>query len=560
MSPYRIGLVVALGLLGVFALPASPASAHAALVRTSPVQGSVVQQAPFEIVVTFSEQVSPVKNKIHVVGPDGKNIDTGEPTVTKTELHIPVRTDAPRGTYLVSYRVISADSHPIGAGFTYSFGAPSATAPKPTDATSGRIDRAVAIGVSAAQYLGYAGLILVAGPVLVLVALWPRRLSRRDPTRLAVLGLALIGGSAVLELYLQAPYESGGSLFSASGGDLTAILSSAYGKAHLIRLAVVVTVGLLLPPFLTSKDGQPGKGGKVLQAVLAVAAVLGIGTWSVAGHPGSSNAPLLTVIADAAHLTSMAIWLGGLVMLTVFLLRRANSRELDAILPVWSNWAALAVTVLVLAGTAQALIEVATLDALLHTTYGKLLLLKIILLAAVLAVASVSRRLVRRRATQEEPGPDPDPGVRRLRRTVLLEIVGAVLILGLASTLVQTKPARLAAASPASAPANGIFSTTLDSKLFQLQLDIEPTKVGNNEVHLYAYTPAGAALTVKEWKVSAALPAQGVEPIDVPVLALTDSHATGTVTLPSAGLWKFSFTIRVSDFDEATVSTVVTVK
>jgi methionine-rich copper-binding protein CopC len=52
MSPYRIGLVVALGLLGVFALPASPASAHAALVRTSPVQGSVVQQAPFEIVVT----------------------------------------------------------------------------------------------------------------------------------------------------------------------------------------------------------------------------------------------------------------------------------------------------------------------------------------------------------------------------------------------------------------------------------------------------------------------------------------------------------------------------
>jgi len=79
-------------------------------------------------------------------------------------------------------------------------------------------------------------------------------------------------------------------------------------------------------------------------------------------------------------------------------------------------------------------------------------------------------------------------------------------------------------------------------------------------VHLYAFTPQGAALTVKEWKASAALPAQGIEPIDVSLLALTESHATGTVTLPNPGGWQFSFTLRVSDFDEATVTTTVPVK
>ena len=323
------------------------------------------------------------------------------------------------------------------------------------------------------------------------------------------------------------------------------MFDSTYGKAQLVRLAVVVVIALLLPAYLA------GRGGRPLQAGLAVVAVIAVGTWPVAGHPATSNAPLLTIISDAAHLASMAVWLGGLVMLTLFLLRRANDKELDAILPVWSNWAALAVTVLVLAGTAQALIQVATLGALLHTTYGQLLLWKVGLLAAVLAVAAVSRQAVRRRAA----------GVPRLRRTVLLEVVGAVVVLAFSSALVQTTPARTAAAVPANPADQGIYSTTLTSKLYQLTTSGTTTaNDGNNEVHLYAFTPQGAALTVKEWKASAALPAQGIEPIDVSLLALTESHATGTVTLPNPGGWQFSFTLRVSDFDEATVTTTVPVK
>jgi copper transport protein len=546
----RILAAAVLGLVGVLAVPAGPAGAHAALVRTSPVQGSIVQDPPSEIVITFSERVAPVRDKTRVAGPGGKRIDNGEITVTGDDVRIPVRTDVPRGTYLVSYRVISADSHPVGAGFTYSVGAPSATAPNPADSGSARTDRLVATAVSAGNYLGFAGLILVVGPVLVLVALWPRRLSARGPTRLAFAGLGLIGLAALVELYLQAPYDNGGSLFSASGADLAAVLDSTYGKAQLVRLAAVVAAGLLLPPFLA------GRGGRPVQALLAIVAVIGVGTWPVAGHPATSNAPLLTIVADAAHVAAVAVWLGGLVMLTAFLLRRATSNELDAILPVWSNWAALAVTVLVLAGTAQALIQVATFGALLHTTYGRLLLLKIGLLAVVLAVAAVSRQVVRRRAA----GADKPAGVRRLRRTVLVEIAGAVLILGLASVLVQTAPARTAAAVPATNGTDqGIYNATLDSKLYQLHFDMEPARVGNNELHLYAFTRDGALITVKQWKVTAALPAQGIEPIDVSVIALTESHATGTVTLPNSGAWQFSFTLRVSDFDEATVTTTVNV-
>jgi copper transport protein len=125
--------------------------------------------------------------------------------------------------------------------------------------------------------------------------------------------------------------------------------------------------------------------------------------------------------------------------------------------------------------------------------------------------------------------------------------------------LVRSTPATAVAASQNGGVPQDIFATTLDSKLYQLQLDIEPLSVGNSEVHLYAYTPDGAPLTVKEWKVTAALPSAGVQPIDVPVLALTPAHATGTVSLPTPGQWVFSFTLRTTEFDEATVTAEVTI-
>jgi copper transport protein len=546
----RLFAAAVLGLLGILLLPASPAGAHAALVRTSPLQNLTVQNPPYEIVITFSERVLPVKDKIRVTGPDGKRVDKSEPQITGNDLHIPVRVDVPRGTYLVSYRVISADSHPVAGGYTYSVGAPSKLVAAASNDTSSnnRTDGAVATGVSVSRYLSFAGLILVAGPVLVLTALWPGRLSRRAPARLAYLGVGLVALSAVLDLYLQGPYQSGGNLWSVSAAGLGDVLSSTYGKAQLVRLAAAAVAAGLLPLFLA------GRGGKPVQVVLALTAVAGVATWPVSGHPSDSNAPLLTIVSDAAHVTSMAIWLGGLVMLVAFVLRRANEQELDAILPVWSSWAALAVTVLVLAGTAQALIEVVTVTALLHTTYGVLLLLKVGLLAVVLAVAAVSRRAVQRRAAGNQSG------VRGLRRSVLLEIAGAVVILGLASVLVQTTPARTASAATSGGADPDKYEVTLTSPLYQLQLDIEPVKVGNNWLHLYAFTPQGVTLAVKEWKASAALPAQGIEPVDVPVIALTESHASGSVTLPTAGTWKFSFTLRISEFDEATVSTEVPIR
>ncbi|MEU7795139.1 copper resistance protein CopC [Micromonospora tulbaghiae] len=541
----RSGAVAGLLLLLVALLlvPATPAAAHAVLVSSSPAASAVVPEAPAQVVITFSEGVRKVPGKVRVIAPDGSRADRGEPTFQGAEVTIPVDPSAGRGTYLVSYRVISADSHPVSGAFTYSVGAPSEP---PTDSgTDNRANPVTENAVKVAKYAGYTGLLLLVGPALVLAALWPRRLSRRGPARLAWTGLGLLAAATLAEVWLQVPYVNGGGLFDVTGSGLGDVLGSAYGTTHLVRLGLLAAAAFLLRPLFA---GPIGRTDGIILAVLGGAALF---TWPLAGHAAASPAPAVSVVVDAVHLGGMAVWLGGLVMLAVFLLRRADERELDAILPIWSRWAALAVAALLLAGTVQGLIEVASIQALFDTTYGRLLLAKIVLFALVIGVAAYSRALVRRRVAAGRPG--------AMRRAVVAELAITAVVLGVSATLVQTTPARTAAADVAGTE-QGYFSTTLSSPIYSLEVQLDPAGTGNNSMHLYAYTKDSRPQPVQEWKVTAALPSAGIEPITVPLLPLSDNHATGEVNLPARGDWQLRITVRTTDIDQATVTATVPIK
>ncbi|HTJ35259.1 MAG TPA: copper resistance protein CopC [Dactylosporangium sp.] len=597
---WSIPLAMLLGALAILVLPAAPASAHATLEQTAPVAGTVLDQLPGEVTLNFSEPVRLVADKIRVTGPDGNRADTGKPAVRDAELVIPLKQGGPKGTYLVSYRVISADSHPVSGGYTFSYGQPSAV-PNQDAGSSVQTDAVVKNAMSVARFLGFAGLVLLIGPALILFALWPRRLPTRDPGRLAQAGAGLLAVSTILELYLQIPYTAGTSLFDVSGAATREVLGTPFGAAHLVRLGVVIAVALLLRPLIA------GRASKIDQTLLVILGVVGLGTWPVSGHPSASPVPTLTVVADVAHLAAMSIWLGGLVMLFGFLLRRANTRELTAIVPVWSGWALFAITVLVLAGTAQALVEIGTLDALTGTLYGQLVIAKVALLAVVVSVAAYSRRITNRRftpipvavgvgGTSEMPGmgstseavsdaesddalEDDEPGDeagegesgtqgedareaangtdrKRLRTAVLIEVAIAVIVLALTSVLVQTSPARSQNEVPA-----GPFDSTVTTNLLKLQVDISPGQVGLNAVHLYALKPDGSGpQTVVEWRATAALPSKEIEPLAVPLLGIGDDHAAGQITLTTPGTWEFKFTARVDDLNQTTVTVQVPVK
>jgi copper transport protein len=549
MTMRRALAVLAAGFFLVLLGPASPASAHAALVAANPAQGSTVATAPSEVTLTFSESIGAVNDKIRVIGPDGTRADQNRPVVSGATLRIPLRPNLPIGTYLVSYRVISADSHPVPGGFTFNIGAPSANAPQATD--QGRTDAFVTAAIPVFKYLGYAGLLLVAGASLILLLLWPSRLSQASPRNALTLGFGLVVLSTFGAFLLQAPYENGTSIAQTTAADWSSVLASQFGAVMLARIGVLAVGAVVLSAAL-KRVRTHGEAARSDLVVLGILGAVLAATWPLAGHAAASPVPAVTVVVDAVHIGAMAVWLGGLAMLALFLLRRgknhANERDLGAILPVWSRWATLAVSALLLAGVIQALIEISSVGALFTTNYGRLILVKVGLVAVILGFAYFARRSVH-----------AGDGTKTVKRSVVVELAIAAVVLGFSAVLTQTTPARVADAAPPGAAQQTYFSTTATADLFTLQVDFDPAKVGENTVHLYAYTKEGKPLKIVEWSGTAALPSAGIEPVTIPLLPLTDNHVTGSIQLPTAGDWQMRFTLRTTDVDQETVSVTVPV-
>jgi copper transport protein len=175
------------------------------------------------------------------------------------------------------------------------------------------------------------------------------------------------------------------------------------------------------------------------------------------------------------------------------------------------------------------------------------------LLAVVLGVAANSRRMVLRTSAASRPG--------ALSRLVGTELGITAAVLAVTAVLVQTNPGRtIDIEAVAAARAKG-FSTTLACPLYSLQFEIYPAAVGDyNSFHAFAYTPEGRPLVVREWKVTAALPERGIEPIDNPVATLIDNQGLGNISFPLPGRWELTLTLRTTDIDQATVRTAVEVR
>ncbi|MBW6435259.1 copper resistance protein CopC/CopD [Actinoplanes hulinensis] len=574
----RVLLFLLVLLTGTLALPASPAAAHAAPVGASPAPGSLNNAAPTEVTVTFSEPVTPVEGRVQVIAPDGERI-SGKVTVEGSVVRIPIRkAEHPLGTYLISFRVISADSHPVGGAITFSVGAPSARPEAPVESAGAHPSVTAAIPIF--KTMGYGGITLIAGPALFLAFLWPRTRSRRGALLTIRIGLGLTALATAGALGTQAQQSSGAALWQVTATELGEVATSRFGLLLLARLAIVGALAVLLPPLLrkprrtvTAPRTAPqpvlvGAGAPAPEpapaprpqprvtsrkarayAVLGLS-VAGLATWPLTGHAIAAPLPAVTVGAGVVHMAAMAVWIGGLVTLTVFLLRRTERRVLGVILPVWSRWAALSVLWLVLAGAAQSVIQVGRVSALWETDYGRLLSAKIGILAVVLAVAAGARRLVLRGS-----------GGTGLRRLVGVEVVATVLILGLSSVLVQVDTGRIAAAKDRQITGAG-KSETLTSDLYAVQFNIYPVELGEyNTVHAYLYAPDGSPMRAEEWQVTARLLDPALEAVPQPFAPLPDGNqALGSMSFPLPGTYEITFTIRVSDIDRASVKTTVTVE
>ncbi|AXH96261.1 copper resistance CopC family protein [Ornithinimicrobium avium] len=117
--PFSLALLLAALLAALLVVPAGSASAHDQLTGTEPTDGATVEQAPGQVVLTFSGEVADVGAQVLVAGPDGETVGEGDPQVSGSEVTQQLRSDLPAGAYEVTWRVTSQDGHPISGTFAF---------------------------------------------------------------------------------------------------------------------------------------------------------------------------------------------------------------------------------------------------------------------------------------------------------------------------------------------------------------------------------------------------------------------------------------------------------
>lgn len=559
----RLAAVLGLlaGLLGFGLALAAPAFAHASVVGSDPVDGSRLKTAPAKVTITFDEDVGLGGiGYLHVTNASGQRVDAGaafHPGGNGTEVTDTLKKGLGDGSYTESYRVVSADSHPVAGTIAFVVGH-GALVHGTTSTSASNGTTATAFDVS--RWISYAGLALLGGTWLLLTV-WPEG---RDDPRAAGLGWSGVGLTAlggVLELLLQGPYAAGdGPGRLVDGGLLDDTLHTTYGQLHSVRLVLIGLLALALVRMLRfGSYALP----RWLPGAMGVLAVGVAATFSAAGHADTTSPNWLSIPLDVLHLLAMGAWLGGLIVLLAAVLPRRDPGELGAVLPVFSKVAFTSVVVLASTGTYAAWRGVGTVNALFTTSYGLLVAGKVVLFVGLVLLGNLSRGVVQRRfarpvvayamtdaALQEEIElDDEDDGVQveveRLRRAVYVEVLVGLLVLALTAILVAQPRGKEALVAQYRRP------VTVSAPLGGDRSVVVTSDSGTHGTLDLTFTIADAARGTKLVATATQQQAQ-IGPVPITLSSAGTGSYSGTANLPVAGSWDLDITVTTSVFDATT--------
>lgn len=394
----RVLLLLCLAVLGALLAGAGPASAHAALTGSDPVQGAVADRAPTQVSLTFSEQVAMNDDSVRVLDPGGKPVQTGSPAnVSGTTYAVQLKSGLAKGTYTVTYQVVSADSHPVAGAYTFSVGAPSQTVVPGTGPVAG--GGAVGALYAFGRYVSYAGFTVLVGGAAFVLACWRRGAGVRALQRLVVGGWITLTAATLWLLLLRGSYTTSGRFADVFDlGLLGEVLQTKTGAALVSRLlllaAAALFVAVLFGTYTRREEGTEKRDLAFGLAVGGVVVAAGLATsWAMAEHASTGLQPGIAMPVDVVHLLAVAAWLGGLTALLTALYRAPAETPVEsAAVRRFSRLAFGSVLALVATGVYQSWRQLGSWSAFTETRYGQLLLVKIALVAVLVAIAAASRR------------------------------------------------------------------------------------------------------------------------------------------------------------------------
>jgi len=294
-------LIFAVCVVAAFSGLAEPAGAHAVLERSAPADGAVLGSSPGVVAMVFDEPVGISLGSVMVYDARGLRVDKGgpyHPSGNGKAASENVPPDLPAGGYVVTWRVVSADSHPVHGAFTFQIGAAGSRTALRGEAASllarGQGSRVVGVVFGVDRALGFLALAVVVGGTLLLALAWRAGAAEARVRRLLWEAWLLAIVAAVAAILLQGPYGAGLPLRDVvSPGLIGDVLQSRFGQLSLVRLVALVAAGWPLLHLLLSArrraDPSLPRWWTPAAVVTATAILLTVG---LAGHASAGGSCL----------------------------------------------------------------------------------------------------------------------------------------------------------------------------------------------------------------------------------------------------------------------------
>jgi len=522
------GAALALAVLA----PAQQVFAHAGLVASVPSANAVLETGPPAIQLVFNEAVDARLSDIELYDQNAELIPTGTPEAaaggaSTVQASVPTIGD---GTYVVVWRVPSADGHVVDGVYSFQVGTQAGvdvgalidkvSGNAAANSTVGRLD-------TGARLMALIGVIVLIGGGLLAVQ------SADSASNRMLLWMAwaflLVGSLGSFGLY-------GAKVVAGTPSD--ALKPSVWGKiidSHtasvlLVRAFLILAVGGLLLTF-ARRASAVWRG---LALAFSIALIL---TFATIGHANAQHPAALWVGVDAVHLAGIALWIGGLLMFAFGTSSWLTDPDSAGIVRRFSATAMVAVPLIVGTGVAQTLKLAGGLDDVTSTSWGRTLLVKVAVVTVLVAVGGVSQWVLR------------NDGPPALKHNVLVEALIGIGVVGLAAALVALPPQAVAASK--------VFSTTLSSAGVIADVTITPGHVGQNEVHLIITPPGGAIDPVVSTSVAAQPASATSGSVPATLQSIAPNHYTGTIDLSKSGDWTLQIIVEPVKDQQVVLSSVV---
>jgi len=497
-------------LLALAAAWAGGAAGHAGLVASIPTDGAALAVPPSSIELRFTEPVTPVV--VRLLAGSAPPVSLPVPQGASDVMTLPLPSNLREGLYVVSFRVISTDSHPVGGSVVFAVG------DRPPPQAAGASDgNGLSPWTAALRAVRDLALLIAAGGALFVLGI------ARFPAERAVLGAA---GAVAMIAALAGIGLQGADMVGKDFWSLDAWRSGLFSSVGVS--SCVAAAGTLLIVIATMLSGGPA--GSTLLTAGALAAIASL---PLTGHATTARPAAAAVAALAAHGLAAAFWIGSLAALLAIMSARASG-EAAAVLRRFSAWGTLAVATLAIAGITFVLLQLDSVAALFGSRYGWLILGKIVLLLALVLLAVLNRfRWL----------PMLERGIRaaaaRLRWSIGAEVALVVCVIGVTAVLVHTPPPRTTGAERG-------FAQKLAHRSDFAEVSVAPARAGANAIVVRFQDREGLPFDPDEVLVQVGNEAAGVEPATRPIRRIGPGHYRRDGSeLAFPGLWTIEVQARI---------------